>query len=323
VKSIRYVNRFIKDYDILYGLPWPFIGQLMVQLLRKNKKATLIWNIQDLYPESFFLKIKSRFIRKVLQPFYSLDKFLAKKATHLTLVSDTIRRVYLEERNIPKDKLTVICNWQDESEFIKEIPSKEVLFEKYKLEILKDKFIFMYLGNIGPVAGVETIIEVFSKLNLNETALIIAGSGTSKNKCQTLARELNSANILFIDVPLGLRPVVELQSLSNVLLLPILPDAADSSIPSKLIAYMFSKKPIISSANELSETAIAIKESQCGWLTKSNKISDWIEVMTQAYKLPINILDEKGESGYSYAMSNYSKTEGLKKVNQLFINIKQ
>ena len=85
---------------------------------------------------------------------------------------------------------------------------------------------------------------------------------------------------------------------------------------------MFSKKPIISSANAFSETANAINESQCGWLTKSHEISDWIQIMTQAYTSPTGILEEKGESGYKYAMLNYSKTEGLKNINQLFLKLK-
>jgi hypothetical protein len=85
---------------------------------------------------------------------------------------------------------------------------------------------------------------------------------------------------------------------------------------------MFSKKPIISSANKFSETAIAIDEAKCGWLTKSHEIPDWVELMNQAYNLPFDILDEMGESGYSFAMLNYSKTEGLKKVTTLFQELK-
>jgi glycosyltransferase involved in cell wall biosynthesis len=321
LKSIRYVNREIKNYDLLYVSSWPFIGQLMILILRKRKKAPLIMNVQDLYPESFFTKINSRFLNWVLKPMLVVDKFIARKSNHITVVSETLKKVYLTKRKIKESKITTIYNWQDESEFVKPIASKEHLFEKYNLERLKDRFIFMYLGNIGPVAGVEHIINAYSGLKCNDTALVIAGSGTQKEKCVSLATKKGIDDIHFVDVPLGLSPVVELQSISDVLLLPIHPEAADSSIPSKLIAYMFSAKPVITSANPYSETARSIKESGCGWITNSNDILDWTSIMRTAYEEDKIILKAKGSNGFNYAIENYSKKGGLNKINQLFTKL--
>ena len=39
----------------------------------------------------------------------------------------------------------------------------------------------MYLGNNGPVAGVEFLIESFFKANIFNSKLIIAGSGSKTN----------------------------------------------------------------------------------------------------------------------------------------------
>ena len=48
IRSIRYVNSNIKDYDLIYVSPWAFIGHLMIMLLRKNKRALFIMNVQTL-----------------------------------------------------------------------------------------------------------------------------------------------------------------------------------------------------------------------------------------------------------------------------------
>lgn len=320
-KSIRFVNRRIGGYDLLYALPWPFIGQMAVQLFRRNKNIPLIWNIQDLYPESFLHKIKLKSIKAFFKPLYLVDRYLANKSDHLALVSDTIQQVYLFDRNIAPNKLSVIRNWQDESEFGMTLLAKSILHDKYQLGFLKDKFVFMYLGNIGPVASVDIIISSFTKLNKENSVLIIAGSGSYKRKCQTLADNLGSSNIYFIEVPLGLKPVVELQSLADVLLLPIHPEAADSSIPSKLIAYMLSKKPIITSANIISETAIAVKESNCGWITETNELKDWISVFMHVLDLDRGVLKDIGIRGYEFAINNYSKKEGLRNMHTLFFKL--
>lgn len=322
VKSIRYLNKKIKEYDMVYVSSWPFIGQLMIIILKKNKRTPLIMNVQDLYPESFFTKVNSRIINTLFEPLYLIDRYIANKSTHITVVSESLKLVYLNVRKIRESKISVLYNWQDESEFVKPVPQKEQILEKYNLNNLKGKFIYMYLGNIGPVAGVETIINAFALLNNMNSAMVVAGSGTHKDKCRLLVEKFEIHNIVFIEVPLGLAPVVELQSISDIMLLPINTDAANSSIPSKLIAYMFSGKPVITSANPLSETAKAIKESDCGWITKTNEISGWTELMKLANETNKKILNAMGTSGFEYAIKNYSKIEGLKKVNQLFNKLK-
>lgn len=322
IKSIRYVNKRIKNYDLIYVSSWAFLGQLMILILKRNKRAPLIMNVQDLYPESFFTKINSKIIVRLLKPLYLVDRFIANRSSHITVVSESLKQIYLNVRETPESKLTVLHNWQDESEFVKPVLPKEEILEKFNLKELNGKFTYMYLGNIGPVAGVETIINAFAELNIINTVLVIAGSGSFKEKCQLLAERLKILNIFFLEVPPGLQPVVELQSVSNIMLLPILPDAANSSIPSKLIAYMFSGKTIITSANILSETASAIKDSNCGWILRSNDISEWTSLMRLAFQTNKSVLDTMGTSGYEYAIKNYSKKEGLKKVKLLFDNLK-
>ncbi len=321
IKAIRYVNRKIEGCDVIYASPWAFLGQLMIVLFRKNKKVPLIMNVQDLYPESLLSKINSRWIVNLLKPLYSIDKLIVKRSTHLTVISEKLRGVYQDIRKMPENKITVLHNWQDESEFVESIDTKGKILDRYNLNNINDKFIFMYLGNIGPVAGIETIINSFAELNKNNSVLIIAGSGSYKERCQLLVNKLNNSNIFFLDVPPGLKPVVELQSISDILLLPILPDAAHSSIPSKLIAYMFSGKPVITSANINSETATAIKESGCGWITKSNNISEWIRLMNLARETDKRTLKIMGNLGLKYAIKNYSKKEGQKKFKELLYKI--
>lgn len=322
IKSIKYVNKEIKECDLIYVSPWAFIGQLIIIILRKDSRIPLIMNVQDLYPESFFTKINSKVVNVLFKSLFRIDKYIANRSTHLTVVSESLKQVYLKIRKINESKITVIHNWQDESEFVKDIIPKEQILKKYNIKSLSGKFIYMYLGNIGPVAGVETIINAFAGLNIKNSVLIIAGSGSYKERCRSLTEKLEISNTFFLDVPPGLKSVVELQSISDILLLPILPEAANSSIPSKLIAYMFSSKPIITSANKFSETASAIKESDCGWITKSNDISFWADLMKLAYETDNEVLKAKGRSGFEYAIKNYSKKEGLNNVSKLFYKFK-
>ena len=170
----------------------------------------------------------------------------------------------------------------------------------------------MYMGNIGPVAGVDLLINAFSKANLSNGKLLIAGSGSKKEDLQRKVQNENLKSITFIDVPDGKVP--EVQSMANVMLLPIKKGAASSSIPSKLPAYMFSKKPIISSVDKNTETANVIEVSNCGWVIDPENIDIFANKMKEVSKLIKEELEKIGQNGFDYAFENLSKERNLKKV---------
>ena len=318
-KAIKYINKNFGNVDVIYAIPWPLLGQYAFVKFIKNKNIPIIMNIKDLYPESFINKIGSKWVTGLLSPLYRIDKYIAKQSTHIACVSENIKDVYLKNRNVLEDKITVLENWQDEDEFVGKNEDRKEFLNKFLLQHIKDKFIFMFLGNIGPVAGLEKVIEEFRFLDRSKNVLVIAGSGSYKEVCISLVEKLNLNNVLFTSVPPGLKAVVELQSIADVLLLPINPSAAGSSVPSKLIAYMFSAKPIISSVEKDSDTGKVILESKCGWLI--NNRQPWHIVLDKVASLSLEERREIGKNGFEYAMGRFSKSVGLKKVKELIERI--
>lgn len=57
-----------------------------------------------------------------------------------------------------------------------------------------------------------------------------------------------------------------IQDKADVMCLPMKRGSAMFSIPSKLPAYMFSAKPILSSVDKDSDTAVCIKDAKAGWV---------------------------------------------------------
>lgn len=316
-----FVNKNNISADVIYCMPWPFLGQYIFLSILKNKSIKIIMNVQDLYPESFIHKIKSGFVAGLFNSLKSVDKYIARKSDHLSVVSNSIKDVYAIERGIDDEKISVIENWQDETAFlIDDLASRVKILEKYEISHLNDKFIYLYLGNIGPVAGVEDILADFvNKESSDEFAIIIAGSGTNKEKCEFIVQQSKLRNVFFVNLGTGISSVVELQSVADVLLLPIKEGSAQSSIPSKLIAYMFSAKPILSSADFGSFTADAIVHSGSGWIV--GKEENWYSKMNEVNRLSKDVLNTLGQNGRNYSIENYSKSKGLDKINTLFEKI--
>jgi len=308
--SIRYIRQNLVNADVVYANTWPLLGQWVLAKGLKKINIPLVLHIQDVYPESLLEKLPRLF--KILFSTYLIDfdRKVGKASTLLIMVSENMKNLYKINRGFSPNKLLLIQNWQDESFFI----NNEQI-------INNDVFTFMYLGNIGPVAGVDSLIIAFANAKLKKAQLIIAGSGSEKENCQNIASKLGLLNVLFYTIPTGLDAVVQMQKKADILLLPTKKNTSMSSIPSKLIAYMLSSKPILATVDLLSDTAHAIKIAKCGWVGDPEN-TDWIsEKMKEASQLSSSTLLAMGKNGLEFGLNNYSKKYSCEKLCNAIIEI--
>lgn len=110
-----------------------------------------------IFIQNLYYKIKSKFIscviRSILLP---IDQYVLNNAAHILAISINMKTYLMRSRKLNECMITVVENWQNESDFIAYKNSHEI---SEKNSILS----FMYLGNIGPVAGVEFLIHSFVK----------------------------------------------------------------------------------------------------------------------------------------------------------------
>lgn len=305
----RYIEINHLNIDVIYMNAWPLLGQFFIIKAAKKFNLRIISHVQDIYPESFTNKIPGLFkgfLQKILLP---IDQYVLSNSTHIVAISNNMKRYLLESRKLKESNISVVANWQNESDFIDFSKTDE------DNKSTSERFIFMYLGNIGPVAGIEFLIECFAGAKLSGAKLIIAGSGSMKEQCQNLSLNYLNSEIEFWDVPDGKVP--EIQSKANVLLLPVKKGAAMSSIPSKLPAYMFSKKPIMACLDAGSDTADAIILSGCGWVIEPENKEQLIELFNSVYAESDKSRAQKGEMGFNYAIQRFSKKNNLKKITSL------
>lgn len=307
----KYITANHKNIDIIYANIWALFGQYYVVKAAKKYNIPIFIHVQDIYPES--INRKMSFLGPFIDLFWlPVDKYVLHNVTKVIAISDKMKSYLVSTRKLESQRLVVVQNWQDETAFINYKAENKQPINK------KELFTFMYLGNIGPVAGVEILIDAFAQADLKNCRLIIAGSGSMKATLQKKVNEMNLHTIEFWPVPEGKVP--EIQAQANVMLLPVKKGAAKSSIPSKLPAYMFSEKPVIACVDEDCDTANAIISSDCGWVLPPENIFRLSEMMQSVVSLPSHALNEKGESGFKYALENFSKKNNLPKLTSLIIN---
>lgn len=309
-ETSKFICKNHKSINKIYLNTWPLFAQYFTIRAAKKYKIPIIVHIQDIYPESLTNKIPiiGFILYFLLLP---IDKFVLRNSNHIIAISKKMKYYLSRTRKVKMDKISVVKNWQDENDF--------VLFNKNNDLKTIQNFTFMYLGNIGPVAGVDLLIDAFVKSKLTDCKLVIAGSGSMKKILEDKVNSSKFDNIKFLSVPDG--KVQETQSIADVMMLPMKKGAASSSIPSKLPAYLFSKKPVIACVDENSDSALAIKESNCGWVLQPENLKQLIKCMIEVSKTSRLELQVKGSQGYKYAIQNFSKKNNLKKLKKIIESI--
>jgi len=296
--------------DVVYSVTWPMLGQAWIGASSARLAIPHVTHIMDLYPESAWLKVP-RLVRWATSwPLLSLDRWNALNACRVLVISDNMRQAYVASRKIPQERVTVLPTWQDESLFLR-LPLRSEAAKVYGVR--EDHLTFFYLGNIGPVAGVDHLIHSFGQAGLENSQLLIVGEGTEKAACVQLANHYRQAQIRFLSDP-KIDNVPLLQSLADICLLPVRQGAALSSIPSKLSSYMLSAKPVLASVDSESETAQVIRAADCGWIVEPENQKALRAQIQSLARCQRAELVETGLRGRSYALEHLSRSRGVRRL---------
>ena len=308
----KYIKKNHENIDVIYMNSWPMFSQMFISKASKKYMLPLITHVMDIYPDSIVnkLPVLKSFFYKALLP---MDKNILQRSQKVLTISENMKNQLQKSRDLPDNKFEIITTWQNEENFVKYHESKE------KNDHQKDKpFTFMYMGNNGPVAGVEFLITSFVKADIPYSKLIIAGSGSKTEDCKNLAKKLQAGNVEFVAVPEGKVP--ETQDLADCMLLPVKKNGAYSSIPSKLPAYMFSAKPIIGSVDVDSDTAKAIISADAGIVVEPENEKELVAAIKEIADWEKEMLIEKGNNGFNYSLAVFSRKSNLKKMVDIIQN---
>jgi glycosyltransferase involved in cell wall biosynthesis len=85
-------------------------------------------------------------------------------ASKVHTISNGMRAYLAETRGVNIDRFVVVRNWQDEREF--------TIYQETHPIVEDHPFTFMYMGNVGALAGLDVVIDAFVKASLNGARLV-------------------------------------------------------------------------------------------------------------------------------------------------------
>jgi glycosyltransferase involved in cell wall biosynthesis len=306
----RLLNYFSFVFSACYGIakagpadyifvesPPIFIGFTMF-LARLLKRAKIILNISDLWPESAISLglVKNRLLIGLTS---LLEGRMYKVAWRISAQTEGIIKS-LTERGIAPGKLVFLPNGVDPELFTPRPADQELVAHLQ----LQNKLVVLYAGTIGYAAGLEVALQAAEKLRSHpEIVFLLVGDGTEKPRLQKLAAEMQLPNVQW----LPFQPLSEIVRYYNLAVLSLVTlrryKLAEGVRPSKLFPGLASAKPVIYVGE--GEGARIMAESGGGVVIPPEDTAQLAKTILELTADPERCR-ELGEKGRKYVSENYT-----------------
>jgi colanic acid biosynthesis glycosyl transferase WcaI len=239
------------------------VARLLNAVALRVRGTPFVCVVKDLYPESMQLtdaKGARRLARWVLRV---LDGFVYRLSAGVTTLTSRQAEVIVRNRGVAPEKVVCVPDW---SSGIGPDPEGSTRF-RAEHGIGAEKFVAAFVGSLAGTAGLEVLLDCASILGPNdEIEIVVVGDGAGREELAAGIEGRGLENIRVI-TPLEPDDVPAVQSAADVLLVSLRPDAASLTLPSKLIAYLPSARPVVASVDRDSAAADLVRESGCGVVT--------------------------------------------------------
>ncbi len=298
--------------DVIFSSTWPIFATGILAMIAGLRRVPFVLRVQDVYPES--LESQRRFTKRnwVYRVLRQFDQMIARSSQEILVISPTFQKVYVNDRGVPADKVHVIPNWSGD-EMVDADRSATLAFRQ-KLGISEDAFVAVYAGNVGVASNAELLVEALAKLkDRAQIYLVIAGEGAKLGACRDEA-ERQVLDRVVIHTPWRTEETGPVIKMADVLLLPTKGRQSLNSIPSKLITYLLSGRPVIAAVLPESDIAAAIFESGAGWVVNPDSTELMAEAILVASEQSAESLNRMGLAGREYAFENHSRESNLSRL---------
>jgi len=294
VKSSFLVGLFkCSRQDFIFCESPPLFLGITAWLLSLIKRAKLIFNVSDLWPES------AEKLGLVTNPFLIkistiLEEFLYRNSVMVTGQTQGI--VKNISGRFPAKKVHWLKNGVDIDE-LNNIPDDPVW--RIKNGFQPDDFILLYAGILGHAQGLEVILRAAKMLeNLPNVQFIIVGSGPVREQLIAMTKEMNLSNLHFFD-NMPKREVIPVIRASDVALIPLRKlDLFKGAIPSKIFENLALHKPVLLGVEGEAKELI-VEKGQAGWAFDPENAADLAAKITYLSENRI-LLKEAGDHGYDF-----------------------
>jgi putative colanic acid biosynthesis glycosyltransferase WcaI len=288
----------------------PLLSVLAVIVGTLKRVRTYCW-LQDVYPE---IAIRAgvlpegaiaRWLRIVAQ--WSL-----RKITNVIVLGRCMEK-HLINSGLSADNMTQIPNWADGAQIESVNESDNEFLNRHGL---KGRFIAMYSGNLGTVHEFTTILGMIRQTQSHsDVCFCFVGDGPQKRCLIETVRREGWQHVLFLPYETKERLRFSL-SAADIHLVSLRGEMAGLSVPSKLYGIMAAGRPVIFIGPKESESAMVIREAECGHVISPGDVDGGVSALMTYYRHRDEI-GRQGQAARQYFERHYERATATQSFLQV------
>ncbi len=317
------IKKYFSDikFDlVIYATP-PITLQKAVEYVKERDNAKTYLLLKDIFPQN---SVDLGLLKKK-GPTSGLYKFFRHKEKQLYKISDYIGCMsqanadYLLRKNpsLKNGKCIEICPNSIEPQTI-EISNEDRDSIRDRYQIPKDKFVFVYGGNLGKPQGINFLIDCLRANEKNEHSfMMIVGSGTEFYKLNQFfenEKPINSKLIAHL-------PREDYEILANscdVGLIFLDRRFTIPNFPSRLLSYMQASMPVLAATDINTDLSDTIVNGEFGCWCESGNVAEFNGLVNKM--CDEKLLQVYGSNSRIYLENNYTANHSYNNIMKHFTN---
>ncbi len=243
-------------HDVIVALCPPLQVGLASLVLRRLWRAPVLYWLQDIVPDA---AVSTGMMHEglALRVGRNLERRVYKAVDKIAIISPGYQD-NLQAKGVPGDKLIFLPNWADMSRFDQGPDGKEA---RAQLGLSESDFVVAHAGSVSAKQALENVVRAMKQLESHaDIHLLIIGEGNQLDAVRNEVSRLQVPRVRFIPTVTG-PAYVGLLRAANALILNQAREVKDALIPSKLLTYLPSARPVIAAVHPESEAARFLQQS--------------------------------------------------------------
>lgn len=299
--SARTGRKKLGDFDFLLCESPPLFLGYAAMYLSKKKKARLIFNVSDLWPESAekLGVVTNKFLLRMA---YNLEERLYKRSVLVTGQTQGICKNI--NVRFPQVKTYWLPNGADLNYYD---PSATGSADwRVKNNFSEHDFIFLYAGIIGIAQGLDVILKAAKTLKSRKNIkFVLMGSGPEKQKLLALKQELDLTNVVFLE-PVTKQQMPFILKSCDAAIVPLRKlDLFLGAIPSKIFETLAMQLPVILGVDGEARD-LFIRQANAGLYYEPENADELVDAIIQLTSNPDLVL-RLGHNGRHFVNEHFNR----------------
>lgn len=294
-----------KKYDVAFIDSTPPIQGLKLPIVRLFRKKPVVYNAQDLFPETLSGTGLARNGGLLWKIGLWVSNVTFRNSDKIIAISNDIKKSMVA-RGVPAEKIDVVYNWVDEQAVLPVNKEDNPLFEEFGLA--RDKFTVVYAGNLGNAQNIGIVLD--GAKALPEVQFAVFGTGGLEKEIRSRIEKEGLINV-HLNPLQPVERVSYVYSLGDACIVSCKESLGGSAMPSKSWSIMSCGRPVIASFDE-GELKEILENYNCGVFTHAGNVKEFAEGINHLASNP-QLCNVMGQNARQFILNNLTKEVESKK----------